>query len=86
MEEDDATNARVDAVIGGEQQLPVPATVLFGVLGADGAQALGNASWEMVKRPDGWVSLVSSGLRALGHTRSQTSLLPPPQQLCDLQR
>lgn len=44
MEEDDSTNARVDPVISGEEQLPVEATVFFGVLGADGLQALGNAA------------------------------------------
>lgn len=44
MEEDDTTNARVDTVICGEEQLPIEAAVFFCVFGANGLQAFGNTA------------------------------------------
>ncbi len=45
VEEDDATNAGVDLVVGGEEELAVKPSVLFCVLGADILEALGHAAW-----------------------------------------
>ena len=44
MEEDHTPNAGIHTVVGSQQQLTVEASVLLGVLGANGLQALGNAS------------------------------------------
>ena len=44
VEEDDPTDARVHPAVGGEEQLPVPAPVLFRVLRSHRAQALGDAA------------------------------------------
>jgi len=44
MEEDDATNARVDAVIGGEEELAVQPPVLLSILSIDALEALGHAA------------------------------------------
>lgn len=44
VEQDDASDAGVDPVVSGEEQLAVEAAVLLGVLHSDGAQALGDAA------------------------------------------
>ena len=44
MEEDDATNARVDAVISGEEELAVQPPVLLSVLSIDALEALGHTA------------------------------------------
>lgn len=44
MEEDDTTNARVDAVISGEEELTVQPPVLLSVLSIDALEALGHAA------------------------------------------
>lgn len=44
VEEDDAADALVYALVGREEELAVQAAVLFRVLDADGVQALGHAS------------------------------------------
>lgn len=44
MEEDDPSDAAVDALVGGEEQLAVPAPVLLRVLNPNGVQTLGHAA------------------------------------------
>lgn len=44
MEEDDATNARDNAVISGEEELAVQPPVLLSVLSIDALEALGHAA------------------------------------------
>lgn len=44
VEEDDATNARLDALISGEEELAVQPPVLLSVLSIDALEALGNAA------------------------------------------
>lgn len=44
MEEDDATDAGLDAVVGGEQQLAVQSPVLFRVLSIDALEPLGHTT------------------------------------------
>lgn len=44
VEEDDAADAGLDAVVGGEQKLPVQPPVLLGVLRIDALEALSNAA------------------------------------------
>lgn len=52
MEEDDAPNAGIHAVVGGQQQLAVEAPVLLRVLGTNGLQSLGNAPWRKASHGD----------------------------------
>lgn len=44
VEEDDATNARTGAIVGGEEELTVQPPVLLSVLSIDALEALGNAA------------------------------------------
>lgn len=44
MEEDDPSDAAVDALVGGEEQLAVTAPVLLRVLNPDGVQAFCHAA------------------------------------------
>lgn len=44
MEEDDATDAGVDAVVSGEEELAVQPPVLLSVLSIDALETLGNAA------------------------------------------
>lgn len=46
VEEDDATDARGDAVISGEEELAVQPPVLLSVLSIDALEAFGNAAWK----------------------------------------
>ena len=52
MEEDDAPNAGIHAVVGRQQQLAVEAPVLLRVLGTNGLQSLGNAPWRKASHGD----------------------------------
>lgn len=45
VEEDDAADAGVDPVFGGEEQLAVKPPVLLRVLRVDALEALGHATW-----------------------------------------
>lgn len=49
VEEDDAANARFDAVVSGEEELAVQPPVLLSVLSIDALEALGNAAWRLWK-------------------------------------
>lgn len=44
VKEDDATNARTGAIVGGEEELTVQPPVLLSVLSIDALEALGNAA------------------------------------------
>lgn len=46
MKEDDAADAGVDLVVGGEEELAVKPPVLLRVLSVDALEALGHASWK----------------------------------------
>ena len=52
MEEYHTPNAGIHTVVGSQQQLTVEASVLLGVLGANGLQALGNASSGLICSQD----------------------------------
>ena len=52
MEEDDAPDAGIHAVVGRQQQLAVEAPVLLRVLGTNGLQSLGNAPWRRTSHGD----------------------------------
>lgn len=45
MEEDDAPDARVHAIVGGEEELAVQPPVLLSVLSIDALEALSHAAW-----------------------------------------
>ena len=47
VEEDDAANARLDAVISGEEELAVQPPVLLSVLSIDALEALGYAAYKL---------------------------------------
>lgn len=52
MEEDDATNARLDAIIGGEEELAVQPPVLLSVLSIDALEALCYAAYKLWRSND----------------------------------
>lgn len=60
VEEDDAADAGVDPLVGGEQELAVKPPVLLRVLGVDALEALGHAAWRCQEKGKG-----SGGLETL---------------------
>lgn len=53
MEEDDAADAGVDPIVGGEEELAVESAVLLRVLRADAAEALGHTACRSAQKSRG---------------------------------